>query len=104
LLALAVWGLIAYARHRELGPSFRSALVIAEVVLIVQATLGVLLLIQGFAPRDWLHLVYGTLSTIAIPIVASYLTGTQGRRRTLIYGIAMLVVFGLATRAYMTGG
>ncbi|MBI3979985.1 MAG: hypothetical protein HY331_17565 [Chloroflexi bacterium] len=103
LLFLAVWGLGAYALRRELGSSFRAGLAIAEGLLVLQVIVGVVLLVQGFVPRDLLHLAYGTFAALGIPIATSYLSGSHGRRRTLIYALAMLFTFGLSVRAYMTG-
>ena len=127
-LLAAVWGAIAWARH---DPSvwFWYLLRVAQAAVIVQVTLGLILLATDHRASDGLHYVYGiallvvTLVTEAMRVgvaqqelegiedVAALTPGEQravARRVVLremgLMTIGALLVTTLALRAAMTGG
>jgi heme A synthase len=100
---VGVWGLVTYFRQQPASGGYRSALVITEGVFIVQGLIGIVLFLGGRRPHDGLHWLYGILLVIALPIAATYASGHEGRRESLVYGIAGLFMAGLAIRALTTG-
>ncbi len=59
--AVALWGYIAYRRNAPPGEYFRQMLAMAQTLVIAQATLGLVLISEGYRPGDQLHFVYGLL-------------------------------------------
>jgi hypothetical protein len=127
-LLAGVWGAIAWARH---DPSiwFWYLLRVAQAVVVVQVTLGLILLATDHRASDQLHYVYGvallvvTLVTEAMRVGAAQrelediedvdaLTPAEQRevaRRVVLremglMTIGALLVTTLALRAAMTGG
>jgi hypothetical protein len=127
-LLAGVWGAVAWARH---DPSvwFWYLLRVAQVVVVVQVTLGLILLGTDHRTHDELHYVYG-LSLLVVTLVTEgmrlgaaqseledvgdvdALTPDEQRavaRRVLlremgVMTIGALLVTTLALRAAMTGG
>lgn len=103
-LILAVWGLWRFARKQEIDSSYWGALVISEILVILQGGLGVYLWLSGAQPgRGWVHILYGVVSVLTLPAVFAYTRGGQDRRAMLIYGVALLFLVGIAIRAAGTG-
>jgi hypothetical protein len=127
-LLAGVWGAVAWARH---DPSvwFWYLLRVAQAVVVVQVTLGLLLLGSGHRADDGLHYVYGvsllvvTLVTEGMRVGAAQreledvedveaLTPDEQRqvaRRVVlremgVMTIGALLITTLALRAAMTGG
>lgn len=118
-LALAVWGLFTYlmalkTRRKEklttpiegvVSSSYWGALIIGELLTIVQGLLGAYLWIIGARPeRGWFHVLYGVVAFLCIPAAYTYTKGQDRDREMLIYGVVMLFAFGIALRAISTGG
>ncbi|MBI2939702.1 MAG: hypothetical protein HYY04_04625 [Chloroflexi bacterium] len=101
-LVVAVWALATAIGRRSLSPAFWSAFVVAEAILGVQAIIGILLLLLGRQPRDWLHLAYGLIAAAALPFANSYAARSPARA-ALILGLTALFTFGLGVRAITTG-
>ena len=100
---IGIWGIVTYLRKREATSGYRSTLVMTEVLFIVQGLVGGLLFVAGDKrPHDGLHILYGVLLVIALPIAASY-TSNRARREPLIYGLVGLFMVGLSIRAITTG-
>lgn len=103
-LIVAGWGLTTWLRKQPASGGYRSTLVMTELLFILQAVVGVGLYLGGPRPRDTLHLLYGVLLIITLPIAASYTSGQKKRQEALVFGIAGLFMTGLAIRAWMTAG
>jgi hypothetical protein len=101
-LIVGVWGLVSYFRRLPPGASFNSALLVTEALFVIQGLVGATLFLGGRRPHDPLHWLYGILLVIVIPIAATYTTGRDERRQSLVYGIAGLFMAGLAIRALTT--
>ena len=101
LLAVVLLSL-ATGRLRRFGVD---RLVLAGVAVVGLAGLaGLVLLASGHVPADPLHLVYGPVALLTLP-VARYMArqGTE-RRRTLWMLLGSLVLAGVLLRLFMTGG
>lgn len=96
-----IWGVLAHFRKAPDDSRYTSTLIIAEVLLVAQAILGVTLILSGRMPPDPMHIAYGALAAIVLPAVYGWANG-RGARLALPTGIAMLFIGGLAIRAFTT--
>lgn len=101
-LALGVWGLVAWRTGRGVGPSYRGALLIAELVALLQGAAGAILLIQR-PPLEAVHVLYGISIALALPVAYVYARPRPTRQQALVYAIASLFAVGLAIRGITTG-
>ena len=101
-LILAGWAWFTFFARQALPAAYRSTLYLTVGLFVVQGLLGLLLLATAHHLRDPLHLLYGVLLVIAIPIGASYSGRLEGRRQGLVFGILGLIMVGFAIRALMT--
>lgn len=101
MLICGVWGLLAHFGRLQAGGGYYSTLVLAELLTVVQFAAGVILLLLGRTPLDPLHLAYGSLSAVVLPIAYSYANRNRWSP-TLVCGLATLFIFGLGIRAFTT--
>ena len=103
-LVMGIWGLWRFFRKQGVDSSYWGALLIAEVLTLVQGGLGAYLWLIGLRPdRGWFHILYGIVAAICIPGVYAYTKGTDDRRTILVYASVLLFAFGIALRAIATG-
>lgn len=103
-LILAAWGLWRFIRKQDIDSNFWGALIISEVLVLVQGGLGVYLWVIGRQPgRGWIHILYGVVSVLTLPGIFAFTRGEQDRRVMLIYGVALLFLVGITLRAAGTG-
>jgi heme A synthase len=104
-LIVGIWGIFTYIRKGSTSSGYRSTLVMTEVLFVAQGLVGAILFIAGAKrPHDGLHILYGVLLLIALPIGASYTSSRDRRREPLVYGVVGLFMVGLTIRAITTGG
>ena len=103
MAALGLWGLAAYIRGQGVSGSIGGALVIAEVLVLVQVAAGVLLVAGGRRPPATTHYLYGITAILVLPFAWSYFRSRDQRQAVLIYSLLVLFIFGLAVRGAMTG-
>jgi len=101
--AVGVWGVFLGVRKSPLTPNYRGALVIGVGLGVVQALIGLFLVLSGDRPADNLHFLYGASVILTLPLVMSYITNKKFPR-PLAFGLASLFMAGLAIRAITTGG
>ena len=106
VVAVAVVGalLAALVRNRPAAvPAVRVFVRLCGAAAAVQAVVGLVLLIAGERPAEWIHLFYGAATVAPIPIAEAY--GRRSRLRNqampLLIGSAATALFGL--RAVTTG-
>ena len=105
LLALGIWALWSYLRGEGVTGSFWGALVVAELLILFEALLGVTLYLGGLRPgRPAIHILYGFVLVLSIPGAFSYTHGRSSRYEMLIYAIIALFLAGVTIRARVTGG
>ncbi len=103
-LLLAGWGFWRYFRKQGMDSSFWGAAVIAEILVLVQGGLGVVLWAMSLRPgRGAIHVLYGVVSVLSLPAVYVYTRGGDKRREMLIYALVLLFMVGIALRAMATG-
>ena len=103
-LLVAAWSFWIYIRRRDLTPQFWGALAIAALVFVVQAGIGVVMLLLGISAMRWVHYLYGTLGVITLPAVFAFTRGRSTYREALFYGLTLLFLSGVVLRATMTAG
>ncbi len=106
-----IWGLILYFMKKQtIIRPWRISLIVTAIVGLLQALLGITLVLLGQKPGVagdslyYLHYVYGGIVALAIPVAVTYATGGKHPRRDmLIFSIISLVLVAAAVRALMTG-
>jgi len=102
--AMAIWGFWRFFRGQGLSSSFWGAAIVAELLILVQGVLGVVLWFAGNRPlRGGVHWLYGAALALAIPLVYTYTKGRQDRPDMLLYAVGFLIMVGLVLRAMVTG-
>ena len=97
----AAWAWLVYLRRRPASQLLAHLLALAQIVLVAQVGLGLLLLSDHRRAAHKLHYAYGTLALAAV--LAPWLYAPEEPRRRLAwFGGATLVAAALAARAYMT--
>jgi len=99
---VGIWGVILGIRKAEMSSAYRGALTIGVVMAVVQAAVGLGLLLSGRSPGSDLHYLYGATVILTLPLVASYIADKKFPR-VLAFGLASLFMAGLALRAMTTG-
>lgn len=103
LAGLMIWGVIGFLRRTPPSALYRSCMWIAELLLLAEFALGVILLINGYTPADLpLHLVYGIVAVGVIPAALIYTRNAADRRVHLIYVLACLFLLPVVLRALET--
>ena len=101
---MAVWGLARFFLRRGVGPSYWGAVIIAEFLILIQGLLGVILWAGGAGlPPPWIHILYGVVNLLALPLVYFYTKGRAERPEMLLYSVAFLFLIGALLRAIETG-
>jgi hypothetical protein len=104
MILAGVLSLFNYVRGRGVDGNILGILVVGEILMLVQAGLGLILLASGLFPGRLIHFLYGGLSVLALPALWVYTRGATDRRASLIWGLAGLFMMGLALRAIGTAG
>ena len=101
-ILLTVWGYWRFFRKQGMDPAFWGALVIGEILLLLQTGLGGYMWIIGLRPVRWAHYLYGIVAPMALPMAFMYTKGKQDRPEILMYGTTTLITVGLILRAMFT--
>lgn len=102
LLAVGVWGLVAWRRGQGVSPNYRGALAIGWLAGLAQGGLGLLVALIETGPRDALHILYGIAIAVALPAGFLYARGRGPAQQSLVLGLAALFAGGLAIRGITT--
>ena len=103
LAIVGAWGLWLGIRGRGPTANFIGALVIAEIVAVVQGLFGVALFF-GRAPANSVHILYGFALALAIPLAATLVRHRPPRAISFAFGFMALFAAGLAIRGITTAG
>ena len=107
-LIAGVWGLVEYFRKYEINPSYWGIIVVGNLLAIGQGLMGLWLALgpDQKPVREWVHVLYGIVAVLWIPIfnfANGYFNKRQDKlRETLIVAIISLFEFGVALRAIAT--
>lgn len=101
--ALGLWALFLRIRGRALDSSWFGAAVIAELLIVAQGALGVLLYFRGLdvmLPRPFMHILYGIVAVITLPAAYSYFGSLEDEGvRTLAMTFVCFFLWGILLRA-----
>ena len=102
---MVVWGFYRYIRNRQIDSNFLGAMVISEVLILIQAGFGMYLYISGIGhlDRGYMHILYGIVAVLAVPAVFLFFKGDDARRMNLIYGLIYIFQAGILIRSMVTG-
>ncbi|MGH2616727.1 MAG: hypothetical protein ACRDJC_15950 [Thermomicrobiales bacterium] len=103
MAAVGVWGVFAYLRGQSMSGSLAGALVIGQVLVLLQVGAGIVLLVAGARPPGLTHYLYGITAILVLPFAWSYFRDRDQRQALLIYSLLALFIFGLAIRGMVTG-
>jgi hypothetical protein len=106
-LVLGVWGFLRAFRGRSVDGSYMGALVIGQVLLMLNVILGGLLYFNGRASgmaRFDVHVLYGAFVLVFLPFVYGVLLrGDDSNRAQWVWGFIGLFMFFLLPRFFVTG-
>jgi hypothetical protein len=100
------YGLYLYFRKQTVTPNYWGIIVVGNLLTLGQGVLGLILALSGKQPEQWVHILYGVVALMWIPIinVINNLAnnGEHNRRETLIVALISLFEVGIALRAITT--
>ncbi len=97
---LGIWALILGLLHRPVGQWLLSGMAIGLLLILAEGILGVIMLVQGLRPiRTEMHILYGVIALLTIPIAHSSARNREARSQGLIYAFACLCVCVFVLRA-----
>jgi hypothetical protein len=101
--ALGLWALFLRIRTRPLEGAWLGAAIIGEVLIVVEALLGVYLYVQGqdaALPRPLLHILYGVVAIITLPAAYGYFGNLEEDNvKTVAMGLVCFFLWGILLRA-----
>jgi hypothetical protein len=99
-----IWASLCAWRGRDSTERLRGLLWIGELLVIAECLLGVLLWLQGLRPaRPEVHLIYGCVAVITIPLTLHWIRRFDGRRASLTLAIVGLFLCAILLRGIATG-
>lgn len=98
----AIWGLVQYARGRNVDGTFWGIMAAAELLYLVQALIGVTLWIGGAVPARGIHILYGAVTALTLPGYYAFTEGRDDRPALLVYSLLFLFLVGIGLRAGTT--
>jgi CDP-diglyceride synthetase len=101
-LFVGLWGVFEFLRGGQLGGNIAGALIIGQVLVVVQGAFGLTLFLFDDRPQNTLHILYGFTAALCLPFVWSYVRDRAPRQGLLLYSLLCLFIFGLAIRGMTT--
>jgi heme A synthase len=103
-LVAGVYGLVEYFRKKPVSPNYWGVIVAGNLLALVQGGLGMWMALNGLQPARWVHILYGVVAVLWIPVIQFVNRSRGGRSETLVCALVSLFEFGIALRAMTTGG
>jgi hypothetical protein len=101
-LAMGLWGLVRAIRGQGVEASYLGAMVIGQVLFVVQAALGLILWLNGrmvAVEQPFMHVLYGSFALVFLPFVfLAWLKGDDSNRGMWVLAFTVLFIFGVALR------
>lgn len=102
-LLVGIWGLFNFLRRVPPDGNYNGALALGFGLFVVEGLVGVILLLTGLMPsRGALHFLYGVTIVITLPAIFAFTRGSNTTRESMLYGLGMVFIWGLAERAVDT--
>lgn len=105
IFSLLLSGMSFWALYKKQGvtPTLWGVLVTGEVLFLVQAAIGVVLMLSGGVPaRGGVHFLYGIALIVALPAAYAFTRGRESKQELLVYGMLGLFLVGVSFRAIDT--
>jgi len=103
-LAMMLWSFWRYFKQEDFSSNFRGALVISEIIVLLQGVLGLLLWMSNLRPeRGAIHILYGIVAASGLPFIYSITKGRENRYEMLLYAVMYLGLVGIVMRSVATG-
>lgn len=99
---IALWALFHMIRGRAIGGDFFGAVVIGEVVVVLQAVVGIVMMFTGLVPARGIHYLYGAVAVLMWPAVFAITRGETSEREALYWALSSGFLFGIILRAIQT--
>jgi hypothetical protein len=99
-IVLGIWALVLGFRRQPISSGLFSALLVDEILMVIQSAFGLYLLATGHAPER-IHFLYGALLLILIPAV--YLYGARRERAGIWVGVVLVFMAAMIVRISFTG-
>jgi heme A synthase len=103
-LLTGFWGVLNFLRRRPPDGNYNGALAIGVGLFVLQGLVGVILVLTGVQPAQGLHFLYGVTIVLTIPAIFAFTRGSNTVRDSMLYGVGMIFIWGLAQRAVETAG
>jgi hypothetical protein len=111
IAVVGIWGFIRFFRKEQIDSSYWGALVIGELLILVQIGLGIYLWAAGFRPSRMdqivggvnTHIFYGIVVGLIIPSLFAMTRGRDTRSTLPVYGAGLLFLAALLVRTATTG-
>jgi hypothetical protein len=105
MILVGLLSLINYFRGMGLDGNVIGAVIVGEITMLVQAALGITMVVAGRWPGGWgIHFLYGSLSILFFPALWAYTRGATDNRASLTWAVGGLFMMGLTLRAIGTAG
>ena len=101
-LIVGVWGLFNFFRKQPPDGNFSGAVAIGAGLFAVEGLVGLVLLLIGATPNRSIHVLYGIAIVLVLPGIFAFTRGSNSTRESLLYGLGMLFIWGMADRALIT--
>jgi hypothetical protein len=103
MILVAALSFFNYWRGVGVDGNLTGAVVMGELMMLVQAALGIILLLAGgLYPARGIHFLYGSLTVLFFPALWAYTHGATDRRAALLWAVGGLFMMGLTLRAIGT--
>ena len=104
VIILFCWGLWRYIRKNGVDSSYWGAMIIAEILIIGQGTLGITLYLIGLQPeRGGIHVLYGIVGSLGIPAAILFTKRRNDRQTLLVYAAVLFLIAIIFIRSIVTG-
>lgn len=107
-LIAGIYGLVEYFRKHEISPSYWGIIMVGNLMAVAQGLIGLWLALgpDQKPVREWVHVLYGVVAVLWIPIfnfANGYFNKQQDKlKETLIIAIISAFECGVALRAIAT--
>lgn len=104
VIIVCLWGFWRYIRKASINGNYWGVLTIAEILILLQGVLGIVLYFIGLQPaRGGMHVLYGIVGALGIPAVYAFTKGRNDRKIILIYAAVLFFNAVIFIRSMATG-
>lgn len=103
LVISAIWALLAAWRNQGLSAQLRASIWIAELLLIAEFVIGMIIWFGGLRPaRPETHVIYGVAAIVILPLTMGWIRGHAPRQAAMTLGLMCIFVCAIVLRALQT--